>query len=364
MKSNFLRNGDMFRPVDPESLNVVQDLPVGTFNVGADPGGFFFSRIEDFSLPAKLYGDTTRHAERIFSTFNARASGTGVLLAGEKGSGKTMLAKKLALMAAAAGMPTIVVNEPFNGDAFNRFIQGVTQPCVVLFDEFEKIYNREQQSAMLTLLDGTFSSKKLCIFTCNDKYRVDSYMRNRPGRIFYSLEFRGLDEGFITEYCQDALNAKENTDGVVRVAKMFSEFNFDMLKALVEEMNRYNETASQAMELLNVRSEMEDNTEYTATLLRGVEPVAGVTVNETMSVHPARLTDHWTTYVRFDAEAKKLVGRELRLDSDGDAHLIISPDTFERVDPASGAFIFAVRNHPNFKLAFKRKVRSYMSYAY
>ena len=36
---------------------------------------------------------------------------------------------------------------------------------------------------------------------------------------------------------------------------MFAQFNFDMLKALVEEMNRYNESPSEALRMLNAKPE-------------------------------------------------------------------------------------------------------------
>jgi hypothetical protein len=83
-------------------------------------------------------------------------------------------------------------------------------------------------------------------------------MHNRPGRIFYSLDYKGLDQDFILEYCEDELNDKTQADTICRVAQTFSSFNFDMLKAMVEEMNRYNEPAQEVIKMLNVRPS-EDN---------------------------------------------------------------------------------------------------------
>ena len=86
---------------------------------------------------------------------------------------------------------------------------------MVLFDEFEKVYDSDEQEEMLTLLDGVFPSKKLFVLTCNDKWRVNQHMRNRPGRIFYMLDFTGLDEDFVVEYCHDNLKNLANIDGVL-----------------------------------------------------------------------------------------------------------------------------------------------------
>jgi hypothetical protein len=142
---------------------------------------------------------------------------------------------------------------------------------MVLFDEFEKVYDSDEQEEMLTLLDGVFPSKKLFVLTCNDKWRVNQHMRNRPGRIFYMLDFKGLDAEFIYEYCQDNLENQDNIDSVVTLASLFSEFNFDMLKALVEEMNRYDESAQEAMKMLNAKPEFDDGSKYKVTVV----PVGG-----------------------------------------------------------------------------------------
>jgi hypothetical protein len=91
-------------------------------------------------------------------------------------------------------------------------------------------------------------------------------MRNRPGRIFYSLDFKGLEQDFIIEYCQDNLDNVDHIASVCRVAAMFDQFNFDMLKALVEEMNRYEETASEAMRMLNAKPEFGGDSKYKVSL--------------------------------------------------------------------------------------------------
>ena len=107
------------------------------------------------------------------------------------------------------------------------------------------------------------------MLTSNDKWRVDDHMRNRPGRIFYMVEFKGLDESFIREYCADNLGNKAHIDSIVNIASVFSAFNFDMLKAVVEEMNRYNETPQQAMRILNVRAEFDSGSPYAVEIYKG-----------------------------------------------------------------------------------------------
>ena len=263
----YMKSGTTFRVSSKEAMDLHETLPVGNYVIKEDMfKNLYLEQIEDFEIGTKLYGDTVRHTDRIYSTFMSRDVSTGVLLNGEKGSGKSLLAKNLVVEAAKNGVPTIVINNPWVGDNFNSLIQKIEQPCIVLFDEFEKVYDKDDQEQMLTLLDGVFPSKKLFILTCNDKWRIDSHMRNRPGRIFYMIDFKGLDPDFIREYCEDRLNIKTHIERIVQIAGTFSSFNFDMLKALVEEMNRYNEAPQDAMRLLNAKPEYSDECKYTVHL--------------------------------------------------------------------------------------------------
>lgn len=266
--TQYLRNGNSFQVTPAGALNVYQELPVGTYVINQDmQGTFYFELIENFEPPRRVYGSTLRHVDRIMNTFMDRPVCTGVMLAGEKGSGKSLLAKMLSIDAAKLGYPTIVINRPWHGDGFNKLMQELDQPAVVLFDEFEKVYDSKEQEAILTLFDGMFPTKKLFVLTCNDKWRVDQHMRNRPGRIYYMLNFDGLEMDFIIEYCNENLLDKTQTEGVVRMSSLFSKFNFDMLKAMVEEMNRYGETAQEVMALLNTKPEYSEQQDYTLTVV-------------------------------------------------------------------------------------------------
>jgi len=269
--SYYMKSGNTFRIATKESMDLHDQLPAGNYVVKIDPhDNFYIEQIESFDVPTRLYGDTARNTDRIINSFWNREKSTGVMLVGEKGSGKTLLSKNICIELAKQSVPTIVINQPWHGDKFNTLIQSIQQPCIVMFDEFEKVYDSEEQESLLTLLDGIYSSKKLFMLTSNDKWRVDQHMRNRPGRIFYMIDFKGLDEAFIREYCLENLaNPEPKTiDTVVSISSVFSAFNFDMLKALVEEMNRYGETPQEAMRILNVKAEFDAGAPYRVEIFK------------------------------------------------------------------------------------------------
>jgi hypothetical protein len=252
----FLKNGDAWSLTPDGRMDVRDRLPAGNYTVCRNPlsGEYFLEETAAFTLPPKLYGKTERHAERILSTFKRRAPGAqiGVCLSGTKGSGKTLLAKHIAK---TSELPVIIVNTPFSDERFMRTMQGIEQEAVIIFDEFEKLYDSDAQESILTLFDGVFTARnKVMVITCNNKYAVQSFFHNRPSRLRYSIAFEGLGAEFIREYCEDVLkDCHSYLDKIINLAVLCDEFNFDMLQTLVDELNRYGGEFEDAVEILNVK---------------------------------------------------------------------------------------------------------------
>lgn len=337
MTQVYLRSGNRFTPANSEQLAMEPDLPPGTYTIVVTPTGYQLELIENFALPAKMYGDTANKAERILGTFLSRPASTGVLLEGAKGSGKTVLSKLMSTLGREEhNLITIVINQALYGESFNFFLQAISQPTIIIFDEYEKVYDHEEQKQLLTIFDGVYASKKLFILTCNDKYQIDSFMHNRPGRMYYSLSFGGLSQEFITEYCEDNLVEKNNLKGVLTVAGFFSEFSFDMLKALVEEMNRYNETATQAMDMLNIKPESDASGVYSCKIMKNGEEVVYDNMHGnilTCSPLTCKKDKVYCEYYNNEVE----VGEAPR----DDAVFIVDVSKLVQVDPAAGLFVFS-----------------------
>lgn len=337
----------------------VDILPVGNYTLKLSPMiGPYLEMSEPYEELPKTYGDLQTDAKRIVNTWLDRKVSTGVLLHGEKGSGKTLLTKMVGRLVAELQIPTIFINENFTGEWFANLLQSIEQPVYILFDEFEKVYDDEAQQGLLTMLDGIYSSNKLFLFTCNDKHRVSALMQNRPGRVFYSIGFEGLDYMFIKQYCQDHLKDQTQTEKVCSFAQLFWKFNFDMLKALVQEMNRYNETPHQASRLLNAKPEGGARDYYGLELKLEVALKAGEFLSpglEDKSCTPLESTFQFNVY-RTQKSTK---------DKDEDAQVYVRTILFRNVDvqglnPEKGEYFF--RNKAGDQLNLIRRPRETVDY--
>lgn len=248
----YLDNGGLIS-VANSNLKVSEALPPWTYTISQDEyKNFYLKKIESLEVPSRVYGDSIKLKDRILNTFVNRQSSLGVLLLGTKGSGKTLLSKLISVEARQKGIPTIVINQPYIGDNFNTFIQNIDTECVIIFDEFEKVYDRDHQKHVLTLLDGVYNTKKLFIITANDQHRLDENLINRPGRAHYSVDYNHLDKSFIEEYAIENLIDKEKIKALINICKQY-DVNFDMLRCIVDEINLYNETPTEAIKYLNIK---------------------------------------------------------------------------------------------------------------
>jgi hypothetical protein len=211
-------------------------------NYSQDMGFYLTVVSSSFDVPAQFYGSITHRTEKIVNTYNSRSVSTGILLTGDKGAGKTLLTQSVANKLIAQGLPVILINAPFRGDAFNLFINRCGE-CVLLFDEFSKVYAKTNddtpQNDLLTLFDGVSSSKRLLLITENSVRNINEFMIARPGRLYYHFKYDKLEIEVVKEFCTANTWSTELIEELVDIYATMPSFSFDILKTIVEEHNRY-----------------------------------------------------------------------------------------------------------------------------
>jgi len=233
-------------------VSTIEEVPPGNWLLRWEPRELFFylERMGEFTLPEKIYGDCDYLTDRYLTTFNKYDKNLGISLSGVKGTGKSLTAKMLAMK---SNLPVIIINEPFCGTEFNSFMEGIQQNAVIFIDEFEKVYGqRKDQELMLSLLDGSFQSKKIFLFTSNETASYNNYLMNRPGRIHYFKEYNRIDDETLQQIIDENLIDKTKEDGFKNIINLIDDANIDMVFSLIREMNDFGETAKEAVNHLNI----------------------------------------------------------------------------------------------------------------
>lgn len=192
----------------------------------------------EFNLPEKIYDSEKdkKFRKLVLNHFNKTPKqSTGILLSGEKGTGKTIQAK---LIAKECGLPIINVPNEIQRDRLVEFFKSFTTEVCVIFDEFDKYF---ETSDLLTLLDGVSkTTKMLVLFTCNDLDKISDYLLDRCSRIRYLREFTSDDnKSFVPEIISE-LKLNEYKDELLKFCNENIKYpTIDNIKSYLYEFKDY-----------------------------------------------------------------------------------------------------------------------------
>jgi hypothetical protein len=228
-----------------DDLKTFDKLPAATYKVEFNPmSGFSLVQIDNFeTIEEKIYGNHEEKIAKVLTSYERFNRSMGVILSGDKGMGKSLFVQLLAKQAIEKGLPVILVTKAYKGIA--DFIERIDQECLVIFDEFEKVFpmasndNGESQNDLLGLFDGTSQKKRLYAITVNKLYQVSEFMVSRTGRFHYHLRFDYPSPEEITVYLTDKLEEEYHASikHVVAFASRI-KLNYDSLRAIAFELNQ------------------------------------------------------------------------------------------------------------------------------
>lgn len=244
MAKYIIQRGSDRRIVDANSIDF--KLAKGTYMLKLDEnrGEWYLDEVAPFTIPNKIYGDLSL-AKRCIEVYRNKERNFGLLLNGLKGSGKTMLLRKLAI---DLDQPVIIINENF-GRMGTFALQFLSSPslgdCTIVIDEFEKKFSRDDD-APLALLDGPASTHHFFILTMNEMY-INENLRNRPGRVYYSVTYAGLSEDVVRDVIEDLLVDKTHKEGLIQACDDIPNLSFDMLLSIIHDMNLFHQSAKEVI---------------------------------------------------------------------------------------------------------------------
>ena len=295
-------NNNQFYPL-PSGVKTRNNLPPGVYDLLLDKQENLYLQKseENFKLPPKFYGKSNSYKNKILRKYRSRKElNTGILASGSKGSGKSLLLKQVSSDIVENGGVVINIGISVSGQELSSCIlQNLdkNQDCMVNFDEFEKVFSSEEQEKILTVLDGGLVYGILFFLTVNKLHKVDDNLINRPGRIFYHIRYDGLDKPFIEEYCADNLNGQKYLDKITNLASLIDSFNFDMLQAIVSEINESpDDSFEDIVEILNISvSKYKDHQDYEYKIIKKGEE----NISKKYEVEKARnplTSDDWVCF--------------------------------------------------------------------
>lgn len=192
-------------------------------------------------LPQKMYvlPDDKKFTDKVLTRYKTFEGMTGVMMAGEKGTGKTVLTKYIAMQ---SKLPILLLDKSFNPSLFKKLFNKLADMEVcIIFDEIDKLGERYDSDYMLQVFDGiSASGHHLMLSTCNNTDDVNEYLLDRCGRIRYYKEFEEMGPTMIQTILKDHLDDKKKVNTVTEfIIKHFGLISFDNIVAFADEVNMY-----------------------------------------------------------------------------------------------------------------------------
>lgn len=232
----------------------VKRLPPGIYQFVQTQQGWYLNRTSDaFEFSYKIYGSSDGIVKRIKTYWSVNGGNLGVLMNGIRGTGKTITAQVLANdLIKERHLPVLVVKHPVPLDII---FDEVKQDMMIIFDEFEKSHDEDQQQRLLSTVDGMSRSahNRLFVFTTNNT-TIDENFKDRPSRIHYQFEFARISDDIIDMLIEDSLpeDLKHFKTDIFDFLQTREICTIDIVKAVISEVKTFREAPINFEDMLNI----------------------------------------------------------------------------------------------------------------
>lgn len=248
-KQKWIVESGLYYPIPAATVLHITPGP-GIFKIaqGPDPrdqrlGLLRVQEGEKFEFPGKKYSlGNESFVQRILDAwenekFIESNKNLAIGLTGLKGAGKTYLVKEIANR---LELPILILDNDFEGLVID-FITSLEFECVIIIDEAEKIFNRDNNNShiLLRLIDGVNNvTRKLYLLTTNNM-NIDDNFLGRPGRLRYIKSFSSLPSETVREIIKDELLDQSKAPELMDIINSLTISTIDIVRSAIEEMNMF-----------------------------------------------------------------------------------------------------------------------------
>jgi hypothetical protein len=144
----------------------------------------------------------------------------------------------------------------------------------------------------------------------------------------------------------DRLIDKSQIVNFLKYTSVFSFFNFDMLNAAVEEMNRYNETLADVLEFLNIKPENRHTDTYTLQVVMNDKVYVIDSAHNNFQPNTFNYTlwadNDMPKVLSGDAVAKKKIIALSQNNAFGEGSIDFNQKHIKRFDQVENRFVYSV----------------------
>lgn len=204
----------------------ISKLDTGVYSIKEDQNGNIFLQVEPDFETIPLSGESVNIARLVVDHYRATTNNFGILLQGSSGNGKTQTIKHICK---TLKLPVIIVNKAFKGPEVKSVLDKVGCNCAVVFDEFEKVYNKQEDSeSLLGLFDGIDTEHRiLYVVSANEKKNVSQYFFGRPGRFLFNFMYESLRPNEGLEFIKSKIDVT-NESRLLDYLKSVNNLSYDI----------------------------------------------------------------------------------------------------------------------------------------